>query len=167
MASAQHGGDFAFQPTRQSPYPLIDVGMAWHGGPAFAPQQTQYGPRVYEQDRLAQTTVHVARPADQQYGNRPVYSPSPMLTPIRPSSQDPTALHLQWLHQQYAEERMSTNRAAVLETLMQQMQTLTNAMHGIVTPPKGVPNEDADTLSDAGVLASLKDDTWQVCQQHD
>jgi hypothetical protein len=76
-------------------------------------------------------------------------------------------MHLEWLQKQYDAERMSTNRAEVLDTLMQQMQTLTNAMHGIVTPPKGVSHGGADTnkstpdykLSDAGVMASLKDDT--------
>jgi hypothetical protein len=163
MASAQHsGGGVAFQPTRQSTCLQVDVGMAGQSGPALVPQQTQSGPQLYGQDRLAQPTIHVARPADKQYGGSPVYTPSPMLTPIPPFPHDPMR-HLQWLQEKFDAVLATSGDPVVLGSIMQQIQTTTTALHGIATPPRGV-----DTGGDGRQHGSpgYKRDLTPVGQRH-
>ena len=64
---------------------------------------------------------------------------TPLQPPVPPSRshRDPTAMHLEWLQQQYDAERMSATRdPAVLDSIMRQMEATRGAMIGIVTPPK-------------------------------
>ena len=92
---------------------------------------------AHEYPRLAQPTYRVVPSAVQQHGYSPVNHQSPLLTPVLPSAPDPAAQHLMWLQQnlKYDAECAGARSPAVLESLMRQMESTTNAMHGITTPP--------------------------------
>ena len=130
-ASAYHGGGVQ-QLRRQYPHVAVDAGQ--HDGHDYVRQQGWDGPQHYRPGQ----GVHQAFPADQSAVQQQDYSP---LTPLRPqvppTHRDPTAMHLQWLQQQYDAERMlATRDPAVLDSLMRQMEATRNAMLGIITPPK-------------------------------
>ena len=160
-ASAYHGGGVQ-QPRRQ--YPHVVVGAGQPDGREYLRRQGRDGQQHDGPGRVVQQAFRADQSDVQQHGYSP---PTPLQTPGMPPNRDPSAMHLQWLQQQYDAERVSADRdPAVLDSLIQQMQATTNAMYGIATPPKGVSHGGADThdstpeykLSGASVLA-MKDDT--------
>ena len=168
VASAQRDDGLRLQRAHQSTYPHIDVGMGIcvPNGPAIPPHPPQYSSQLYGQARREQVAYSVAQSAVRQDEYGPVNNPSPIFTPIPPSSPDPAARHLEWLQQKFDDVLANKGDPAVLASLLQQIDKAADAVRGTATPPKGVSHGGADVntgtpeykLSEASMLV-VKDDT--------